>query len=104
VNNNDAGDDLIPSRQSIIERHIQTIITALLLAALLWTGNTLLDIKQKVTTLEIQVQVMQTQLASGVDDRFRGSDWRREKEVLDDRFRRIETDLEKHRAKTEIYK
>ena len=79
-----------------MEQHLQTIITAILLALLLWTGNTLLDIKQKVTTLEIQVQVMQAQLQAGVDDRFRGADWRREKEVLEERFKRIEALLERH--------
>jgi hypothetical protein len=87
--------------RSGLEQHIQTVITVVVGALLLWTGSTLVDIKQEVTTLKVQVVMMQGQLQSGIDDRFRGSDWRREKEVLDDRFRRIETEIEKHRSVTE---
>lgn len=101
MTNGDSNDEAKTQRASLIEQHLQTIITAVLLALLLWTGNTLLDIRQKVTTLEVQVQVMQSQLQSGVDDRFRGSDWRREKEILDDRFKRIEAEIDKHRVATE---
>lgn len=86
----------IQPKRSLMEQHFQTGVTALMLGLLFWTGNTLIDIKQKVTTLEVQVQIMQAQLQSGVDDRFRGADWRREKEVIEDRFKRIEILLERH--------
>lgn len=87
--------------RSGLEQHIQTVITVVVGALLLWTGSTLVDIKQEVTTLKVQVVMMQSQLQAGVDDRFRGSDWRREKEIIDDKFRRIESELDKHRTNTE---
>lgn len=40
------------SSGSVIERHIQTIVTAVLLAVLLWTGNTLLDVREKLARIE----------------------------------------------------
>jgi hypothetical protein len=38
---------------STFERHGQTIIGALVLAILLWTGNTVIDIKDKVNRIEV---------------------------------------------------
>lgn len=88
-------------RSSIIERHAQTIIAAILLGLVLWAGNTLLTIKDDVTTLKVTVNTLQSQLQNAGDDRFRGSDWRREKEIIDDKFRRLEAEIEKHRQWTE---
>jgi hypothetical protein len=38
----------------------------------------------------------EARLNLGTDDRFRGADWRREKDFLDFRFQRIETWIERH--------
>jgi hypothetical protein len=84
------------TRGTIIERHAQTIIVAILLALLLWAGSTLLAIRDDVTALKVQVAQMEGQLRSASDDRFRGSDWRREREIIEARFTRIEALLEKH--------
>jgi hypothetical protein len=83
-------------RRSVIEQHIQTIITAILLALLIWNGTTMLSMRDDVTTLKVQVAGMEGQLKSAGDDRFRGSDWRREREIIEARFNRIESLLEKH--------
>jgi hypothetical protein len=84
------------ARGSNIERHIQTIITALLLALLIWNGTTMLSMRDDVTTLKVQVANMDGQLRSAGDDRFRGADWRREREIIEQRFNRIEVLLERH--------
>jgi hypothetical protein len=89
------------SRGSILERHAQTIIVAILLALLLWAGATLLTIRDDVTTLKVQVATLQGELRSAGDDRFRGADWRREREIIEQRFTRIETLLEKHAEQSE---
>lgn len=86
---------------SVIERHAQTIIVAVLLGLLLWSGSTLLDIRTDVTTLKVQVGTLQGEIRAGTDDRFRGSDWRREKEAVDLRFRHIEDDILRLEAEIE---
>jgi hypothetical protein len=83
-------------RGPIIERHAQTIVVAILLALLLWAGSTLLAIRDDVTALKVQVAQMEGQMRNAGDDRFRGADWRREREIIEQRFNRIETLLEKH--------
>jgi len=83
-------------KQSVFERHAQTIIALGVLGLVVWAGNTLLAIKDEVTTLKVQVTVLQTQLQNAGDDRFRGSDWRREREIIEQRFNRIEVLLERH--------
>ena len=84
------------TRGTIIERHTQTIIVAILLALLLWSGSTLLSIRDDVTAMKIQVANLEGQLRSAGDDRFRGADWRREREIIEQRFNRIEMLMEKH--------
>jgi hypothetical protein len=83
-------------KQSVFERHAQTIIALGVLGLVVWAGTTLLTIRDDVTTLKIQVNVLQTQLNNAGDDRFRGADWRREREIIESRFNRIEALLEKH--------
>lgn len=73
-------------RKKDVEKHIQTVIVAVLLALLLWAGNSLIEIKRDVTALKVHVAGLSAEVRSGTDDRFRGSDWRREKLILDDRF------------------
>ena len=89
-------EDETSNRGTIIERHAQTIIVAILLALLLWAGATLLTIRDDVTTLKVQVAALEGTVRSAGDDRFRGSDWRREREIIEARFNRIEMLLEKH--------
>ena len=78
-------------RKTDVEKHVQTVIVAVLLALLLWAGNSLLEIKSDVTTLKVQVATLTSEVRSGTDDRFRGTDWRREKQLLDDRFIELRT-------------
>lgn len=88
--------DEIEPKGTVFERHAQTIIALGVLGLVVWAGNTLLAIKDEVTTLKVQVTVMQSQLQNAGDDRFRGSDWRREREIIEQRFNRIEALLERH--------
>lgn len=92
----------LATKGSILERHAQTGIAAVLLALVIWTGNTLLTIKDDVTTLKVQVANLQGQVSAGNDDRFRSTEWRREKEILEERFRRIESDLDRMRQRYDL--
>jgi len=79
-----------------MERHIQTAVVTILLALLIGNVTTLLAMRDDVTTLKVQIANLEGQLRSAGDDRFRGSDWRREREIIEQRFNRIEALLEKH--------
>ena len=76
--------------RSILERHIQTIIVSATIALLGWQLLTTLEIRDKLGRFEERLLSLQAQVNSGVDDRFRGTDWRREKEIIEQRFDRIE--------------
>lgn len=83
---------------SVMERHAQTIIVVIITGLLSWVGYSVADMKTTVAEMKIQMSYLQTQMQAGVDDRFRGTDWRREKERLDERaagYAQRITDLEK---------
>ena len=73
-------------KPSLFEQHAQTILTAIILAAIVGSGGLLMGLHNDVQVMKAQLNYVNEQLKSGVDDRFRGSDWRREKERLDERF------------------
>ena len=81
------GDDKKPS---LFEQHAQTGLALVATSILLGSGGLLVAMRDDVSVLKRDVQHLSDQLKSGVDDRFRGSDWRREERVINDRFQRIE--------------
>jgi hypothetical protein len=78
--------DQIPPQPSLFEQHAQTILTSIILAAIVGSGALLITLHNDVQIMRTQLAYVNEQLKIGVDDRFRGSDWRREKERLDERF------------------
>jgi hypothetical protein len=81
---------------TLFEQHAQTVIVAILLALLLGSVGTLITIREDVTRLNVKMESVEAQLRNAGDDRFRGADWRREREIIEQRFNRIESLLEKH--------
>jgi len=90
----DENEDHHHAPRGVMERHVQTILTAVVAALLGWVGVSLLDLRDRTTRLEVQTHNVAAMVADGTNDRFRGADWRREKERLDDRYnalvRRVE--------------
>ena len=78
--------DQIPPQPSLFEQHAQTILTSIILAALVGAGALLVTLHNDVQVMKAQLTFVNDQIKQGVDDRFRGADWRREKERLDERF------------------
>jgi hypothetical protein len=83
------GDDNNGNR-SLLERHVQTIIVSATIALLGWVLLTTLEIRDRLSRFEERLLNLQTQVNTGVDDRFRSSEWRREKQIIDERFDRLE--------------
>jgi len=96
------------SRQSVIERHAQTIISGVVAALLGWVGVSLLDLRDRTTRVEVQLVSLLATVTEGTTDRFRGADWLREKARLDDRFyslqRRVEQLEDSDRAIHQKYR
>jgi hypothetical protein len=88
-------------RGSATERHVQTVVVGILLALLLWNGNTLIDLKTDVATLKVTVGGLDGALRVSGEDRFRASDWRREREILEQRFQRNEAEVAALRVRHE---
>jgi len=73
-------------RQGVMERHIQTVLTGIVAALLAWVGVSLLDLRDRTTRLEVQTLNVEALIREGAADRFRLSDWAREKARLDERY------------------
>jgi hypothetical protein len=82
-------------KPSLFEQHAQTALAVIATSVLLGSGGLLLGMREDVQVLKRDVQHLADQLKSGVDDRFRGADWRREERVLNDRFQRVEQRLDR---------
>jgi hypothetical protein len=78
-----------------LERHIQTVAISVSLALLFWGASTLVDIRDRISRFEERLASITAQVQQGTDDRFRGSDWRREKERLDERHNQLQLRLER---------
>ena len=85
----------IQPKVSLFEQHAQTILTSIILAALLGSGGLLVALHNDVQVMMEQIRFVNEQIKQGVDDRFRGADWRREKERLDERFNNLMNRVEK---------
>jgi hypothetical protein len=87
--------DEVETKSSLFERHAQTALAVIATSVLLGSGGLLLGMREDVQVLKRDVQHMSEKLQSAGDDRFRGSDWRREERVITDRFQRIEQRLDR---------
>lgn len=87
-----------------VERHLQTIMGAVLVGLVFWVGTTLSTaetqmavLEERVVTLASEVHALRSQVAKGIDDRYRRGDaqndfgrvWNHFAEV-DDRLDEIE--------------
>jgi hypothetical protein len=53
-----------PVERSVFERHAQTVIGAVLLALLLWTGSSLIDVRDRLGRIEVyQINANQRDIA-----------------------------------------
>ncbi len=82
-------------RPSLFEQHAQTGLAVIATTLLIGSGGLLIGMRDDVRVLQRDVQHLTEKLQTAGDDRFRGSDWRREERVIVDRFNRIELRLEK---------
>lgn len=89
--NNENGD----SKPSLFEQHAQTILGMVILSAVVGAASLLLGLHNDVQVMKKQLEFVNDQIKSGVDDRFRGADWRREKERLDERFSNLMNRVER---------
>ena len=82
-------------KKSVFERHLQTILVAGTMALLSWVLLSVLDIRDRLTKFEERLSTLHGQVNTGTDDRFRGSDWRVQKERLDERFQALKSNVDK---------
>jgi predicted nucleic acid-binding Zn-ribbon protein len=85
-----------------LERHIQTVVQAGLLAVLLWIGGTVVDVRDRINRMEekmvslgMQVEEQKTTAARNMDDRWRGSDHKIYAGTVDKKFSDMEREHDK---------
>lgn len=81
-------------RATAIERHIHTIVNAVVLALLGWTAITLLDLKERAIKTETVLQSLKEQASSVQQDRWTVSDHRRFEFEMDRRHAELLRRLE----------
>ena len=57
-----------------LEQHVGTIMQVLIVALLGWSLKTNVELTNQVGILQVQVSALQTTVAQGTNDRYRGSD------------------------------
>ena len=95
------GRDNRSERTPTLERLLQTIIVAVTLGALGWTGTTLWNMREELARMGERLAGVQAALADGAADRFRSTDWARERSRLDERHIDLERRVEKLEAAAE---
>jgi hypothetical protein len=86
-------------RAAPMERHLQTVIGAVLIGLVFWVGSTLTTtqtqmavLQSKLTSLAEEVAKMRHKVEEGVDDRYRASDARRDFNEVWDAIKDIQSD------------
>lgn len=77
-----------------LERHVQTAIQIILVALILWSGQSTLEIKDKVARLEEQFRAVQKDLAIATNDRYTASQATRDFDNLSRRMASLEKQQE----------
>lgn len=77
-----------------LERHFHSIMNVCILAALGWTANTLMDLKDRSIKTEVSVQSIKEQVIAASSDRWTGSDQRRFELDMDRRLEEIKRRIE----------
>ena len=82
-----------------MERHVQTVLGAIIIALILWVGNTLTTnqtqmaiMQTNLTVLTDEVSKLRLKVEQGVDDRYRASDARRDFADVWDAIKDIQAD------------
>lgn len=79
---------------SVLERHLQTGIQVILVALIIWFGQSTLDVKDKVARLEEQIRSIQKDITTASADRYTGTQATRDFESLNRRLSLIERQQE----------
>lgn len=79
---------------SLFERHLQTGIQVVLVALIIWFGQSTLDVKDKVARLEEQIRGLQRDFTTANTDRYTGQQATREFEALGNRIGTLERSVD----------
>lgn len=79
---------------SLFERHLQTGIQVVLVALIIWFGQSTLDVKDKVARLEEQIRSVQRDLSSANADRYTSQQASRDFESLTGRITTLERSVD----------
>lgn len=84
--------------QPVMEKHLQTGIQILLVALILWSGNTTLELRDKVARMEEQLRSLQTTSLAATADGYTRSQAQSELGELRRRIESVERNTEKEHA------
>jgi hypothetical protein len=77
-----------------MERHLQTAIAAVLVATLLWFGNTMMDLRDRITAIEVQVADVRESLKDDANNAYTARDATRDFASIHRRLTTVEHSIE----------
>lgn len=83
---------------NMIENHLQTILTGLLLAGVVWIASSVNSLQQSVAVLDVEVRTVKDKITIQTADRFDSNDAAAQLEIRDLKIDRLEdrvSDLER---------
>ncbi len=78
---------------SIMEQHIGTILQVTVIGLLGWSLVTTVDLRTDIGIMKAKMEAVQTTLAQGTSDRYRGSDATRDFKIVWEEFNRHDSRL-----------
>ena len=92
-------------QRGMLEQHIGTVLQLMVVGLLAWSLNTSVALRTEVSVLHNQMSTLQTTIAQGANDRYRGTDAARDFSATWDSINRLsarvsaaEDAIQKHRA------
>jgi hypothetical protein len=76
------------AKVSIIEQHVGTLLQTVMIGLLGWSLMTTVDLRTDVGIMKAKMEAVQSTLAQGTSDRYRGSDAVRDLKIVWDEFAR----------------
>lgn len=78
-----------------LEQHVGTILQVMVVGLLGWSLKTSVDLRSEIGILQAKVEAMQTTMAQGTNDRYRGTDAARDFQAVWGELGRLGTRMER---------
>ena len=84
-----------PSKTGILENHVQTVLTTLVLAAIIWVASTTANMASTVAVLQTELRAANDKIDTLKADRYTKSQATADSAIRDYRIEKLEDEVQK---------